>query len=91
VNDDVGRREGVVRIAQEVVGADAGHEAGVVADVGADPDAGAADVVDQRPLRRELLVVVDEEWAACDCVERALVEEQAAAQRRDVHGARMAE
>ena len=83
--------EGVVRVGEQILGRGVGHEAGVVADVGAEPDAALADVVEQRALGLELLVVVDEERSAGDGVDRLDIEEEAADRRRHVDGVGVAE
>ena len=88
---DERRRKRVVRIGKERGDVGTGHQSRVVADVRGHPDSGGAEVEAQRALRLQLLIVVDQEGAAGERVDRAGVEEESAGERRYVLGVRVSE
>ena len=90
VDNDEGRGKEIIGVIHKIVGTDTGDQSRVVADIRAHPISRLGDVVDERPLRLQFLIVIDQEWSAGNCVERSLIEEQTSAQRRHIHRVCMA-
>ena len=77
--------------AQQLLRGRVRDEPGVVAHSRTQPETAGPDVPEELPWRLQLLVVVDEEGAAGDGIDRTLIEEQPADRRRHVDRVRVPE
>src|SRR5207247_537972 len=89
VYDDEWRGECVVGILKQRCRIGIRHQAGVVANARACPETRLTDVVNERSLRLQLLVVVDQERAAGDGIQRSLIQEQSTCKGRHINRACM--